>query len=191
MSVKRIHPQTEAIYFCTFTCYQWLHLFELADVYDEVYKWFNILIKNSIGINGYVIMPNHLHVLMYLPNGSKTIDKIIGNGKRFLAYETVSSLECLNQHELLTIMRNGVTKKEQEKGKIHQVFQPSFDAKHCFSDWFIEQKLDYIHHNPVTGKWKLVEDYTDYLHSSVGFYECGRIGLVEIMHYKEVGMLRS
>jgi REP element-mobilizing transposase RayT len=187
MSVKKKHTETSLIYYCTFTCYQWMSLFEITDFYDEIYKWFRILIKESIGINGYVIMPNHLHCLLYLPKGSKTIDKVVGNGKRFMAYETVDRLREQNNTHLLSVLKEGVSYKEKKKGKLHQVFQPSFDVKPCYSEWFIEQKLDYIHRNPVSGKWKLVEDYTDYLHSSAGFYECGRKGLIDIMHYKEVG----
>jgi hypothetical protein len=30
-----------------------------------------------------------------------------------------------------------------------------------------------LHHNPVSGKWNLVNDYTDYEHSSASFYETG------------------
>jgi hypothetical protein len=30
--------------------------------------------------------------------------------------------------------------------------------------------LDYIHHNPVKGKWNLVEDYTLYPYSSAGYF---------------------
>jgi hypothetical protein len=50
----------------------------------------------------------------------------------------------------------------------------------------IEQKLDYIHHNPVSGKWNLVEDFTRYPHSSAAFYKLGVIGEVKITHYKDL-----
>ena len=33
---------------------------------------------------GYVIMPNHLLMLVYMANTEKTINKIIGESKRFL-----------------------------------------------------------------------------------------------------------
>ncbi|HVD96583.1 MAG TPA: hypothetical protein VNB90_00170 [Cytophagaceae bacterium] len=189
MSVKKLQTETSIIYYCTFTCYNYLTLFEWTDFYDQIYNWFNILIKKSIGINGYVIMPNHLHCMLYLPEHSKPIDKIIGNGKRFMAYEIVNRLEQLHWHELLSTLQEAVSIKERKKGKIHQVFQPSFDAKPCDSEWFIEQKLNYIHRNPVSGKWSLVDDYTDYVHSSAGYYECNRPALIDIMHYKDVGLL--
>lgn len=50
----------------------------------------------------------------------------------------------------------------------------------------IEQKLDYIHHNPVSGKWNLIEDFAKYPHSSAQFYELGVIGDFEITHYKDL-----
>jgi len=38
-------------------------------------------------------MPNHLHILAYTKNPEKTIDKLTGNGKRFMAYEIIERLE--------------------------------------------------------------------------------------------------
>jgi hypothetical protein len=58
---------------------------------------------------------------------------------------------------------------------LHKVFKNSFDAKAIFSERFLFQKLQYIHNNPVSGKWNLAEDYTLYEHSSASFYEDGTI----------------
>lgn len=35
------------------------------------------------------------------------------------------------------------------------------------------QKLDYIHNNPVNGKWQLADDYFSYHYFSASFYETG------------------
>ena len=35
----------------------------------------------------------------------------------------------------------------------------------------LRQKLDYIHHNPTSGKWTLAKDFLSYAHSSALFYE--------------------
>jgi hypothetical protein len=78
-----------------------------------------------------------------------------------------------------------VQKGEIKKGKNHQVFRLSFDARKCFNMKMLEQKLDYIHHNPVNGKWKLVEDYTQYEHSSASFYEENEEVRFGGMHYKD------
>jgi putative transposase len=36
-----------------------------------------------------------------------------------------------------------------------------------------KQKLDYIHFNPVRGKWRLAKDDISYYYSSARFYETG------------------
>ncbi len=67
--------------------------------------------------------------------------------------------------------------------KKHQVFHLSFDARKCFTEKMVEQKLDYIHHNPVSGKWNLVEDFSEFAHSTASFYERGVLGKFEVTYY--------
>ena len=57
----------------------------------------------------------------------------------------------------------------RSRGKLYEVFEPSFDCKYCYGDNFIEQKLNYIHNNPVKSKWQLAESAVEYLHSSAYF----------------------
>ena len=51
------------------------------------------------------------------------------------------------------------------------MFNDSFDAKDIHNEKFLHHKIDYIHHNPVSGKWNLAEDFASYEHSSAAFYE--------------------
>jgi REP element-mobilizing transposase RayT len=134
---------------------------------------FDHLFSKNIYVTGYVIMPNHVHVLLYFPSMPKSLNTIVGNGKRFMAYEIIKRLEESGREELLDVLHGDVKKREAKKGQIHKVFEDSFDAKQCYSEEFIFQKLDYIHHNPVSKKWNLVTEFTDYEHSSASFYEKG------------------
>jgi hypothetical protein len=45
------------------------------------------------------------------------------------------------------------------------------------------QKLEYIHNNPVQGKWKLVEYPEDYKYSSARFYFDGSDAFDLVTHY--------
>ncbi len=149
-------------------------LFELTNSYDIVYNWFNVLKKQETEVVGYVLMPNHLHCILHFKEKDFSLNKVISNGKRFMAYEIINRLEKQHHTETLSILQKAVTPREKNKGQLHKVFINSFDAKAIFSDKFLEQKLNYMHYNPVTGKWQLVKDYIDYEHSSASFYELVR-----------------
>ena len=68
-------------------------------------------------------------------------------------------------------------------GKKHQVFRLSFDAKALEGKVAKHDVLDYIHHNPVNGKWNLVSDFMDYEYSRSRFYESWEHGEIKIYHY--------
>jgi len=111
-------------------------------------------------------MPNHVHTLLAFRNTQgQSINTIVGNGKRFMAYELVKKLKECNQEDILK-QSSHVRKNEKQRGKLHEVFEPSFDWKECTSDKFLEQKLNYIHENPCRGKWNLAHQISDYKHSS-------------------------
>ena len=131
-------------------------------------------------------MPNHLHFLIYLKPKSEGLNKIIGTGKLFIAYEIVKRLKAQNRFSILALLSSGVRPNEQNLGKKHQVFQPSFDAKLCDSSDMIEDVLDSMHHNPVGGKWSLVEDFPDYRVSSASFYEHGIHSILHVTDYREI-----
>jgi len=83
-------------------------------------------------------------------------------------------------------LQDTLSEREKTKGQLHKVFTDSFDAKPIFSEKFLIQKLNYIHFNPVTGKWNLVHDYTLYEHSSASFYDSGFAKLFLPKHYMEL-----
>ena len=187
MAVRTLHEQeANSIYFVTFTCYQWLPLFEQTNSYDLVYKWFDYLYSINIRIAGYVIMPNHVHVLLYFPEMKKSLNTVIGNGKRFIAYDLINRLVASNENKLLQHLAAGVKDREKKKGQLHKVFEESFDAKICSSKEFIYQKLDYIHHNPTSGKWILAKDFLSYAHSSALFYEGSACSYDKLMRIEDV-----
>ena len=183
MSVRKAIPAHSGIHFLTITCRGWHNLFSLTNGYDVVYRWFDYLRSEGHYIAGYVIMPNHLHALIAFRHTEKPLNLIIGNGKRFMAYDLVSRLTETNHQNLLLELASYVVPTERRKGKLHDVFEPSFDWKECYSDSFIEQKLNYIHENPCRGKWDLVRQPWEYVHSSAQFYFNGVQGVYPVMSY--------
>jgi hypothetical protein len=75
-----------------------------------------------------------------------------------MAYEIINRLDEKNMNEELIFLHEAVTKREAKKGQIHMVFEDSFDAKGIYNEKFFMQKLNYIHHNPVSGNlWMIIQ----------------------------------
>lgn len=116
MAIKFKHDDSACFYFCTFTCYSWLPLIELTNSYDVVYKWFEFLKSKNMHITSYVIMPNHVHVLLYFPLDGFQLNKLIGNGKRFIAYEITKRLKALNAWAYWKAFNQAYLKGNETKG---------------------------------------------------------------------------
>ena len=182
----RSDNNNDKLFYITFTCYEWLPLIERTQSYDLVYKWFEYLRTQSIDVVGYVIMPNHIHCILNFPQKDFSLQTIISNAKRFMAYEIIKRLEANGEHGLLQLLKNSLGASRVEKGQMHKVFRNSFDAKAIRSWRFMRQKLRYMHENPVRGSYDLVDDWIYYPHSSAGYYEYGLPGYFRPAHYEEL-----
>ena len=186
MPVKVKIEEPSGTYFITFTCYKWLHLIEKTMAYNLVYKWFDHLVEKGHFIIGFVIMPNHVHSIISFRNTDQSINTIVGNGKRFIAYEIINRLKTQGEIGLLKKLEIGVTSKDKLKNKKHEIWESSFDWKNCQSNAFIEQKLNYIHNNPCTEKWNLAKTPEEYKHSSAKYYICSVQGEYNVTNYLEI-----
>lgn len=186
MPVKKKIPYDNGHFFITFTCYNWLPLIAITNSYDLVYNWFNYLKQQGHFITGYVIMPNHIHVTIAFTKSNKSINTIVGDGKRFIGYDIIKRLKDKEENSLLLQLANAVNKSDKKKGKLHEVWEDSFAWKECISEHFILQKLNYMHYNPFTGKWKLSLNAIEYIHSSAMFYICGNQGIYPVFNFRKL-----
>jgi DNA phosphorothioation-dependent restriction protein DptG len=124
-------------------------------------------------------MPNHIHALIGFQNSGQSINTIVGNGKRFMAYQIVERLKERNEDRLLQQLQEAVEEKDKQRNKLHEVWSDSFDWKDCRGQGFIKQKLDYIHKNPVVAG--MVGNPEEYLYSSAGNYAKSPENVLEVM----------
>jgi REP element-mobilizing transposase RayT len=184
--VKRKITEPDGVFFITITCHEWLSLIEMTNGHDLVYKWFDHLRSWGHYINGYVIMPNHIHALIAFRNTGKLINTIVGDGKRFIAYEIINRLEGQQEYKLIHQLSLAVEAKDRERNKKHEVWEDSFDWKECRTHKYMQQKLDYMHENPCRGKWNLAPLPAEYEHSSARFYICGEHAAYPVTSYLEL-----
>ena len=161
----------EEIYFLTFTILDWKSIFKEDKYSNLVYKWFDYMKdKYDNRIHAYVIMPNHIHLLLKVSNQSQPVSKLIQNAKRFLAYEIVKYLKDDQKEELLSFFQKRARAKNRAS---HKIFKDGYDSLIIQSRKFFLEKLNYIHKNPCSPKWNLADRVEDYKHSSASNYISG------------------
>ncbi len=81
-----------------------------------VYRWFDIIkSKYNCDIVAFVIMPNHIHVLLHFNDDKFNLNKIISNGKRFMAYEIIKKLKEMKKKRILNFLSKQVSEAEIKK----------------------------------------------------------------------------
>jgi len=187
MAVRTVFSDDDKLFYVTFTCFDWLPLIEITNSYDIIYNWFrHIQEKYDVEITGYAIMPNHIHCILSLPHKGILLNKVMAEGKIYMARKILDRLKRGGEVKILEQLKEGVTASRHKKGQQYIIFRRGFDAKVIRSKKFLLQKIGYIHQNPVRGNYNLVEDWRDYPHSSAAFYEYGNRGYFKPVHYDEL-----
>jgi hypothetical protein len=123
-------------------------------------------------------MPSHLHAIIKPVN--TTIAEIVQQFGSFIAHAILKKLRMDNQKDLLDLFQQ--TKRDTRHK--HSIWQ-DIQAKNIYSIDFLQQKLEYIHQNPVAKEWELVKDRADYIYSSAAYYDYGRKAIIEITDLNE------
>ena len=95
--------------FITFSCYKRYRLFSKGYIYDLFSRHLeNFRIRFDIQLLGYVIMPNHVHLVLY-PKQELMLGKAIGYLKSNFSYELIQKWKKEGQHQLdyLKTVRRG------------------------------------------------------------------------------------
>ena len=69
---------------------------------------------------------------------------------------------------------------------MHQFWQRDPLAIELYTRKVFEQKLNYIHNNPLQERWNLVENAADYNYSSAKYYDTGIDDFGFLNHYGEL-----
>ena len=103
----------------------------------------------------------------------------------------VKRLQEAGYVDLLQRLNRALPAKDKNNGKMHSVWEESFDWKYCETAKFGYQKLVYMHNNPCSGKWKLAEDISKYEHSSARYYISGKHAAYAVTDLEKIMAERS
>jgi len=169
----------KAIHFVTFAVVEWVDVFSRQEYRDIVIRSIAFCqLKKGLKLHGWVIMTNHLHMLISAAE-TYTLSEILRDFKKFTAAEILNAIEKNNtesrQKWMLEIFRQAGA--QNPRNSIYQFWQQDNRPMECISYEFTKQKLDYIHNNPVAAG--IVGAAEHYLYSSAGDY-AGIKGLLNI-----------
>ena len=180
MTFKPYYDPTH-LYFITATVLGWKQLFiqpDYARIILDSLDWHR---KNSRwNLYAYVVMPSHLHTIIK-PLDNRSISRILQSYGSFTAHAVLDRLQNDQRYDLLDFFAQ---RQDRDASKQHQIWQP-IQAKNISSIPFLQEKLEYIHNNPIAKKWHLVEDRADYTYSSAGYYDRGLTPPVEVDDIRE------
>ncbi|MCK4312234.1 MAG: transposase [Candidatus Cloacimonetes bacterium] len=114
-------------------------------------KYFQILIdslkfcqkEKGLKIFFYVLLDNHFHLI----TSGKELSNIMSSLKRHTAQEIIQQLKLDRKEWLLNQFY--YFKKKYKKESKYQIWQEGFHPQFMSSNEILNQKIEYIHYNPV------------------------------------------
>ena len=174
------HRINGEVYFVTDTVVDWVDIFT-----RPIYK--HIVIESlqycqehkGLIIYAWVFMSNHLHARVGSEGEAKVSD-IWRDFKKFTSKEIIATIktEISESRSEWMLNRFEYSGKNDKKIKNYRFWQEGNDAQGIYLNEYFEQKLNYIHYNPV--KAEIVNRPEDYRYSSAIDYAGGK-GLLKVV----------
>ena len=156
-------------YFITITVTGWIDVFT-----RKCYKFtlINSLQycqrEKGLAIYGYCIMPSHIH-LIARAEGKDSLSDILRDFKKFTSKAVINQMMSEDESRRDWMLEYFIKAGENLKGiKNYKFWQDGNHSEIICSNKFFDEKLDYIHNNPV--EELIVERPEDYIFSSARNY---------------------
>jgi putative transposase len=156
---------TDEMYFVTFTVAGWIDIFNREIYIEELIKNLQYCQREKeLEIFSYVIMPSHIHMVVRRENGR--LNELIRDFKSYTAKRILKLIEDNPQEsrkEWLLYLFSYFAKRYRQNEK-YRLWQKTNYPIELDSPEILEQKIDYIHNNPV--KAGIVNEPENYIYSS-------------------------
>ena len=179
MAFKYSVTNQNDIYFITTTVVNWIDAFtrkELAYVIIESLKYCQE--KKGLIVYAWCLMPSHLHMIVSAEEG-KHLSDIMRDFKKFTSKRIIKTINEINESRDWLLDRFSFAAKINTKTEEYKFWQDGFHPIALYSNEFKDQKLDYIHNNPVEAG--IVSEPEHYNYSSASSYS-GGLGLIEVVY---------
>jgi REP-associated tyrosine transposase len=163
-------------FFITTATVNFYPIFGYNDVYYDIliHSLKHVIKEHCTTLFAYVLMPSHVHLVVYMPEG-EDISDFMRDFKKFTSTKVRQQLEKDRQMEWIERLRFNA------RGKNRQVFKlwmDRFDDLVIVSEKTLKQKIEYIHNNPVHAG--LVEEPEHWKYSSACNYILSDQSIIEV-----------
>ena len=168
----------EGIYFISFAVVSWLDVFTRNEYKDIIVDSLHYSQQNKgMEVFAWCIMTSHVH-LVFRSIGKQKPEHLIGDIKRFTSKAIVQAIinnpkESRKELLLEQFIKAGNKSSNVDK---YQFWQHDNHPIELWSNKVIDEKIDYVHNNPV--EEGLVFRAEDYLYSSAAVY-AGEKGILD------------
>lgn len=174
---------SDFLYFITSTCSSRRLIFQdraVKQILIDALDWYRR--NHVLRLYGFVIMPNHIHLLAGLSK-KKHLGIFLRNYKSLTANRISRYFDNLEDYSSTSENYHGIKNLNFSD---EPVWSRGYVAKDVFSLNFLEQKLDYIHHNPCRSIYLDVETPEEYPWSSARFYLTDRSCIIPIDDVRKI-----
>ena len=159
------------LHFLTFSCYQRRPLLDTPAARNFSLSSLNeIRNRYHFELRGYVVMPEHVHLLLSEPS-EHTLSIALKALKQRISRDFRGGIPESNQHSLPALLRTLAI-------NLPRFWQPRFYDFNIYTQEKFKEKLIYMHANPV--KRGLVDHPAAWIWSSYLFYQIGKEGIISI-----------
>jgi putative transposase len=172
--MKRKHSLTYkpyTTYFITTTITEFTRVFiheETAQIFIDKLKYY--LDEFSVKLHGFVIMQDHVHLLI-TTGETGNVSQFVGRLKERIAKHILKWCVENKYNRWVNTFESSAGK--YKTGSRYQIWQERFDALEIISRETFDIKLNYIHNNPLQRKWGLCDKPEDFRLSSARYYMLG------------------
>jgi REP element-mobilizing transposase RayT len=179
MSSKYTFSESDLLHFVTMTVVDWIDLFTKVIYKDIIINSLkHCQTKKGLEIYGWVIMTNHLHMIISSSNNS--LSSIMRDFKKHTSLEIKDAITHSNESRKKWMMERFVAAGTlNSNNDDFQLWQQNNHPLVLNNPEIAHQKLDYIHYNPVEAGFVLLPE--DYLYSSAKDYYTTTKGLLDIV----------
>jgi putative transposase len=180
-----VHPNFDPdhLYFITTTAVERVHIFSRDCIKQVIVKSLQFIhTQHWINLYAFVIMPNHIHLMVRFFPGYQ-LPGVMRDFKKFTSKQIFHSFEEHSDQEVLGFLSRAAQSSPKQTFK---VWEDDYDARNVFSSDFLWQKLEYIHHNPCRPQWKLAKKPEEYAWSSARYYITGQHSIILVDDVRDI-----